>query len=71
MISKLRLGGDEMSVEIYIQMEGEEITELEMISAQNPHPWFCPSPGGCFRTDTPIPFYPLHTLQSITKSSVR
>jgi hypothetical protein len=29
MISKLRLGDDKMSFEIYIQMKGEEITELE------------------------------------------
>jgi hypothetical protein len=30
LISKLRLGEDEMSIETYIQMEGEEITELEL-----------------------------------------
>jgi hypothetical protein len=30
MISKLRLGDDEMSFETYIQMEGEEIIELEL-----------------------------------------
>ena len=30
MISKLRLGDDEMSIETYIQMEGEEITKLEL-----------------------------------------
>ena len=30
MILKLRLGDDEMSFETYIQMEGEEITELEL-----------------------------------------
>jgi hypothetical protein len=30
MISKLRLGDDEMSFETYIHMEGEEITELEL-----------------------------------------
>ena len=30
LISKLRLGDDEMSFETYIQMEGEEITELEL-----------------------------------------
>ena len=30
LISKLRLGDDEMSIETYIQMEGEEITELEL-----------------------------------------
>ena len=30
MISKLRLGDDEMSIETYIQMEGEETTELEL-----------------------------------------
>jgi hypothetical protein len=29
-ISKLRLGDDEMSIETYIHMEGEEITELEL-----------------------------------------
>ena len=29
MISKLQLGDDEMSIETYIQMEGEEITKLE------------------------------------------
>ena len=28
--SKLRLGDDEVSIETYIQMEGEEITELEL-----------------------------------------
>ena len=27
-ISKLQLGDDEMSIETYIQMEGEEIIEL-------------------------------------------
>ena len=30
MISKLRLGDDEMPIETYIQMKGEEITELEL-----------------------------------------
>ena len=30
LISKLQLGDDEMSFETYIQMEGEEITELEL-----------------------------------------
>ena len=30
LISKLRLGDDEMSIEIYIQMEGEENIELEL-----------------------------------------
>jgi hypothetical protein len=30
MISKLRLGDDEMSFETYIQMEGEDIIELEL-----------------------------------------
>jgi hypothetical protein len=30
MISKLQLGDDEMSTETYIQMKGEEITELEL-----------------------------------------
>jgi hypothetical protein len=30
LISKLWLGDDEMSIEIYIQMEGEEITDLEL-----------------------------------------
>ena len=30
MISKLRLGDDEMSIETYIQMEREEIIELEL-----------------------------------------
>ena len=30
LISKLRLGDDVMSIETYIQMEGEEITELEL-----------------------------------------
>jgi hypothetical protein len=30
LISKLQLGDDEMLVEAYIQMEGEEITELEL-----------------------------------------
>ena len=30
MISKLRLGDDEMSIETYIQIKGEEITELEL-----------------------------------------
>ena len=30
LISKLRLGDDEMSFETYIRMEGEEITELEL-----------------------------------------
>ena len=30
MISKLQLGDDEMSIETYIQMEGEEIIELEL-----------------------------------------
>ena len=30
LISKLRLGDDEMSIETYIQMEGEEIIELEL-----------------------------------------
>ena len=29
-ISKLRLGDDEMSIETYIQMEGEANTELEL-----------------------------------------
>ena len=29
-ISKLRLGDDEMSIETYIQMKREEITELEL-----------------------------------------
>jgi hypothetical protein len=29
LISKLRLGDDEMSIETYIHMEGEEIIELE------------------------------------------
>ena len=28
MISKLRLDDDEMSIETYIQMEGEEVTKL-------------------------------------------
>jgi hypothetical protein len=30
MISKLRLGDDKVSIETYIHMEGEEITELEL-----------------------------------------
>jgi hypothetical protein len=30
LISKLRLGDDEMSIETYIQTEGEEINELEL-----------------------------------------
>jgi hypothetical protein len=30
LISKLRLSDDEMSIETYIQMEGEEITHLEL-----------------------------------------
>ena len=30
LISNLRLGDNEMSIETYIQMEGEEITELEL-----------------------------------------
>jgi hypothetical protein len=30
LISKLRLGDDEMSIETYIQIEGEENTELEL-----------------------------------------
>ena len=30
LISNLRLGDDEMSIETYIQMEGEEIIELEL-----------------------------------------
>ena len=30
MISKLQLGVDEMSIETYIQIEGEEITQLEL-----------------------------------------
>ena len=30
LVSKLRLGDDEMSIETYIQMEGEEITEPEL-----------------------------------------
>jgi hypothetical protein len=30
LISKLRLGDDEMSIETYIQMEGEEIIVLEL-----------------------------------------
>jgi hypothetical protein len=30
LISKLRLGDDKMSFEIYIQMKGEEITKLEL-----------------------------------------
>jgi hypothetical protein len=30
LILKLQLGDDEMSIETYIQMEGEEITELEL-----------------------------------------
>ena len=30
LISKLRLGDDEMSIETYIQVEGEEITVLEL-----------------------------------------
>jgi hypothetical protein len=30
LISKLRLGDDEMSFETYIQMEGQEITELDL-----------------------------------------
>jgi hypothetical protein len=30
LISKLRLGDDEMSIEIYIHMEGEENIELEL-----------------------------------------
>ena len=30
MISKLRLGDDEMSIDTYIPMEGEENTELEL-----------------------------------------
>ena len=30
LISKLRLGDDEMSIETYIQMKREEITELEL-----------------------------------------
>jgi hypothetical protein len=30
LISKLRLGEDEMSIKTYIQMEGEEMTELEL-----------------------------------------
>ena len=29
-ISKLRLGDDEMSIKTYIQMEGEEISELDL-----------------------------------------
>ena len=32
MISKLRLGDNEMSIETYIQMEGEKIIELELNS---------------------------------------
>jgi hypothetical protein len=31
LISKLRLGDDEMSIETYIQMEGEDIIELEFV----------------------------------------
>jgi hypothetical protein len=30
LISKLQLGDDEMSIKTYIQIEGEEITELEL-----------------------------------------
>ena len=30
LISKLQLGDDEMSIETYIQMEGENIIELEL-----------------------------------------
>jgi hypothetical protein len=30
LISKLRLGDDEMSIKTYIQIEGEEITKLEL-----------------------------------------
>ena len=30
LISKLRLGDDEMSIETYIQMEGEESSELKL-----------------------------------------
>ena len=30
LVSKLRLGDDEMSFETHIQMEGEEIIELEL-----------------------------------------
>jgi hypothetical protein len=30
LISKLQLGDDEMSIETYIQMKGEKITELEL-----------------------------------------
>ena len=30
LISKLRLGDDEMSIETYIQREGEESSELEL-----------------------------------------
>jgi len=30
LISNLRLGDDEMSIKTYIQMEGEEITKLEL-----------------------------------------
>jgi hypothetical protein len=30
LISNLRLGDDEMSIQTYIQMEGEEIIELEL-----------------------------------------
>jgi hypothetical protein len=30
LITKLRLGDDEMSIETYIQMKGEEIIELEL-----------------------------------------
>jgi O-succinylbenzoate synthase len=30
LISKLQLGDDEMSMETYIQMEGEEIAKIEM-----------------------------------------
>jgi hypothetical protein len=31
LISKLQLRDDEMSIETYIQMEGEEITELDWV----------------------------------------
>jgi hypothetical protein len=30
LISKLQLGDDEMSIDIYIQIDGKEITELEL-----------------------------------------
>jgi hypothetical protein len=30
LISKLQLGDDEMSIETYVEMEGEEILELEL-----------------------------------------